>query len=171
MNAIDELQRIHVEVRFGWAAWRALSLWALERLVSQEDNGDADIILLAGCSFEDESLELSGRILEKYLTPEKQVDEYWAGKYIAGLYDAFCRGEVVISELDNIFNKIDRELGYPEWLVMLSRNCEYAIDLEGFEVPFYEEFAYIASLWCSCESLAAFLSKYDRSVSNSHDLQ
>lgn len=39
---------------------------------------------------------------------------------------------------------------------MLSRNCEYATDVESFEIPFHEEFNYIFELWKSCMSLAEF---------------
>jgi hypothetical protein len=62
-------------------------------------------------------------------------------------------------------------LDYPDWLTMLSRNCEYAIDVPDFERPFEDEFRYIASLWAQAEGLAAFEGEYRRQISNGHAIR
>ncbi|MDN3238041.1 hypothetical protein [Pseudomonas sp. WAC2] len=170
IKSIEDLHSIYVQIRFGWANWSALSQWALERLLNHEDNDDENIILLAGSSFEDDAKELASKILVKHLDLEKQNEEYWAGKFIVQLYEKFYKKELSIFELSDIIDKIYYNLGYPSWLDMLSRNCEYATDVESFEVPFHEEFNYITELWKSCISLAEFLSKYDRTISNTHDV-
>lgn len=171
IKSIEDLHSIYVQIIFGWSNWNALSQWALERLLNNEDNGDENIILLAGSSFEDEASELTNKILTEHLDPEKQNKEYWAGKYIVELYERSYKEELDIFELSNIINRIYSKLGYQNWLVMLSRNCEYATDVDEFEIPFHEEFSYISELWQSCASVAEFLSKYDRSISNNHDVQ
>lgn len=171
IKSIEDLHSIYIQMRFGWANWTALSQWALERMLNHEDYDDENIILLAGSSFEDEANELASKILVKYLDLEKQNEEYWAGKYIVQLYEKFHTERLNIFELSNIINKIYYMLGHPSWLVILSRNCEYATDVESFEIPFHQEFDYISELWKSCMSLAEFLSKYDRAISNAHDVQ
>ncbi|MED5595250.1 hypothetical protein [Janthinobacterium sp. P210006] len=60
---------------------------------------------------------------------------------------------------------------YPDWLVMLSRNCEYAAEVADFEQPFEDEFRYVASLWAQADSLAAFERAYSRQTSNTHDIE
>src|SRR3990167_7187889 len=112
IKSIEDLHSIYVQIRFGWSNWNALSQWALERLLNNEDNDDENIILLAGSSFEDEANELANKILTKHLDLEKQNEEYWAGKYIVELYDRFYKEELDIFELSNIINKIYNKLGY-----------------------------------------------------------
>lgn len=170
INSVEKLHDIYVKTRFGWESWRALSQWALDRMVNYENESDEDIILLAGSSFEDDSIELAKKVIAKYLEPERRSDSYWAGKYLVSLYESYYGHEIDIFELSQFIDKINCELGSPGWLVMLSRNCEYATDLECFEIPFHEEFHYIVQLWRSCESLAEFLSEYERAISDSHDV-
>jgi len=67
------------------------------------------------------------------------------------------------------FSSIYPKLGYPDWLVMLSRNCEYALDIPAFEEPFEKEFEYVANLWAVAQSLPAFNASYSRGKSNLHD--
>jgi len=171
IKSIEDLHSIYIQIRFGWANWSALSQWALERLLNHEDNDDENIVLLAGSSFEYEANELANKILMQHLEIEKQNEEYWAGNYIVQLRDRFYKEELNILELSDIINKIYYKLGYPNWLVMLSRNCEYATDVEEFEIPFHKELNYISQIWQSCMSLTEFLSKYDRTISNTHDVQ
>jgi hypothetical protein len=170
-NPIENLQSTYIKINLHLANWDALGEWAIERLINHEDNNDEHIILLAGCSFEDEAMELANKILSKYLHPEKRNKEYWAGKYIISLHEMFTNKELNITDLDEIFSKIYRELNYPDWLVMLTRNCEYATDIDNFEIPFLDEFNYIAQLWKICDNLTEFQSKYDRAISNTHDVQ
>ena len=84
---------------------------------------------------------------------------------------AYLAGRESVSSLDAIFARLYPALAYPDWLTMLSRNCEYAIDVPDFEQPFEDEFRYIASLWAQAESLAAFEREYSRQTSNCHDIK
>lgn len=93
-----------------------------------------------------------------------------AGKYIVELHEAYSWGQETIKSLDWKFDRLRYALGYPDWLVMLSRNCEYATDIPAFEGPFKMEFAYIAKLWAEVSSRTEFEAKYSRAVSNQHDL-
>lgn len=54
---------------------------------------------------------------------------------------------------------------------MLSRSCEYATDVQGFEKPFKDEFEYIVDLWKVCNSTTEFYGLYNRNISNSHDVK
>jgi len=97
-------------------------------------------------------------------------EEYWAGKFVVELHKKFYGKEIDIFELETILLKLYNKLGYPNWLVMLSRNCEYATDVTDFEQPFRDEFEYIVGLWGSCNSVTEFNTLYDRNISNMHDI-
>jgi hypothetical protein len=92
-----------------------------------------------------------------------------AGKYVASLRNAYLQGNETIESLDAKLTTIYSHLGYPDWMTMLSRNCEYATDLPAFKDPFEEEFAYVAGLWTSVNSKEEFEKIYSREVSNRHD--
>jgi hypothetical protein len=169
-ESIENLNKIYFKVRFGFENWSSLSSWAIEQLIQNQDGDDKNIILLASSSYEDEADELTEKILSTYLNPTERNDEYLAGKYVSELYSIFYKNGINISALSEILDKIYCALAYPNWLVMLSRNCEYATDVEAFEKPFHEEFQYISHLWQSCENTHDFLLRYDRSVSNTHDV-
>jgi hypothetical protein len=143
--------------------------WAVERLENDEEEGDNNIILLAGETDPTEASNLTKRILEKYL-PTATNNEVMCGKYIIELYRKYHEGEIDIHELDSIILKLYNGLNYPDWLVMLSRNCEYATDIDAFQKPFEDEFKYIVGLWEETDSIKEFYDKYDRAVSNSHNL-
>ncbi len=113
--------------------------------------------------------QLVERIVVRYCG-ESCLDEHLAfGKYVASLRNYYLQGHETIESLDVEFSKLYSRLDYPEWLTMLSRNCEYATDIPAFEEPFEKEFAYIAGLWEAAKSRADFESKYSREVSNQHD--
>ena len=97
-------------------------------------------------------------------------DQLAAGKYVVTLYDSYLKGKETIESLDGKLAKLYHHLGYPNWLVMLSRNCEYATDVPCFREPFEKEFAYVAGVWASVTSRAEFEAKYSRETSNQHDI-
>lgn len=91
----------------------------------------------------------------------------YVAKYIAALRTAYLKGEETVESLDMKFSSI--KLGYPDWHVMLSRNCEYALDIPAFEEPFENEFDYVANLWAAARSLPAINASYSREKSILHD--
>jgi hypothetical protein len=108
--------------------------------------------------------------LREHFAPEAIDDQIEAGKYVVELRHLYDSGKVTIEELEKRLWRLSGELGYPNWLVMLCRNCEYATDIPAFIKPFEEEFAYIAALWENATSSADFLRKYDRTISDTHDV-
>lgn len=168
MRQIDELQDLYVQIKFGFADWKECVAWAVDRLVHGEEGEDSDVTLLASSIDEDEINELVKKIIQRYLTGEEVDEEYWAGKYVVKLYKQFHEKEIDIFELDSILLKLYNNLDYPDWLVMLSRNCEYATDIPDFVKPFNDEFDYIVELWRSCNSMTEFNNRYDRTISNTH---
>lgn len=143
----------------------------VDRLANNEDNGDEDVILLASSTDESETKTLAQRIVRRYLQPEALNEELWAGRVLVSLYDRYNEGKANIVALEPIVASLYRNLEYPDWLVMLSRNCEYATDVEPFIKPFEDEFTYISDLWRRSQSLDEFRIKYDRRVSNTHDIK
>ena len=144
--------------------------WAVERLRLDQEGDDLEIVLLASARGVDEVLPLAEVIIERYRGDARLAEQFLAGKYIVALRAAYLAGRESVSSLDTIFTRLYPALAYPDWLVMLSRNCEYATDVPDFEQPFEDEFNHIASLWAQAESLAAFERVYSRETSNRHDV-
>lgn len=143
--------------------------WALERLRLDQEGDDLNIVLLAAATTREEAAPLIEEILETHLGISSIDDRFAAGKYIAVLRSAYLAGQETIDSLDEKFTKLYHRLEYPNWLTMLSRNCEYATDIPAFVEPFEKEFEYVAGLWAAATSHADFESKYSRAISNSHD--
>lgn len=76
-----------------------------------------------------------------------------------------------IASIDEKLTKLYRQLDYPNWLVMLTRNCEYATDVPTFIEPFEAVLSYIAGLWASAETRVEFEARYNRAISDSHDVK
>ena len=140
--------------------------WAVERLRLDQEGDDLEIVLLASARGVDEVLPLAEVIIERYRGDARLAEQFLAGKYIVALRAAYLAGRESVSSLDTIFARLYPALGYPDWLVMLSRNCEYATDVPDFEQPFELEFGYIASLWADAGDAGAFERLYDRERSN-----
>jgi len=170
MNGIPDLLNCHFLASTGLGPADACIAWAITRLQNDEEGDDQDVVLLASTNDLNEALERSKRILSKYADPSTLNPEYIAGKCIANLHPRYIHQDISINQLDQIFGTLYSKLDYPNWLVMLSRNCEYATDVPNFVEPFEQEFQYIADLWNRSSSLNEFLQTYDRKTSNSHDL-
>lgn len=168
MNRIADLQMHYARSMLGLSVGSAFIDWAIERLQADEEGEDLEVVLLAAATTEDESLPLAKAILGRYM-PDGVELEFVAGKEIVNLRSRYLGGELSIVELDPIINELYVRLEYPSWLVMLSRNCEYATDIDIFEKPFEQEFEYIAQLWASSNTIAEFHATYSRAVSNTHD--
>ncbi len=170
MKAIHELLEAFIPLKYNFTKGQECVKWAVDRLMYNEEEDDKDIILLAGGTVEEKIKELSLRILERYIDKQFLEEEYWVGKFIVKLYESYKSGSVSISELDSIISWLYANFNYPNWLAMLSRNCEYATDMEDFRKPFEDEFLNIYKLWKDACSVDEFKSKYDRQVSNTHDV-
>ncbi|MGK5036148.1 hypothetical protein [Janthinobacterium sp. LB3P118] len=171
MEQLTELDIAVFQLRMGFAPADRCVDWAVERLRLDQEGDDLDVVLLASARGRDEVLPLADVIIARYRGAQRLEDEFLAGKYIVELRAAYLAGRESVSSLDAIFTRLYLALDYPDWLVMLSRNCEYATDVPNFEQPFEDEFHYIASLWAQAESLAAFESAYSRQTSNGHDIK
>jgi len=171
MKAIKELLEAYIPFKHNFTSGQKCVKWAEDRLSYDEEENDEDIILLSASTEEREVKELSLKILERYIDKQFLEEEYCTGKFIVNLYESYKSGSVSIPRLDSIISALFVDLNYPDWLVMLSRNCEYATDMEEFRKPFEDEFLYIYETWKDAVSADEFKSKYDRKVSNRHDFK
>ena len=125
---------------------------------------DEDVQILAGLDATD-YWEIK-RYIEKIVGMELVESDYahqnWAGKLIVELAEDYNSGAIGVVELDTIISKLYYKLGYPGWMTMLARNCEYATDIPAFTKPFQDELNYMAELWLRAEDLNDFNRKYDR---------
>ncbi|SDG64706.1 hypothetical protein SAMN05428968_0107 [Janthinobacterium sp. YR213] len=171
MEQLIELEIAVFQLRMGFSRADSCVDWAVERLRLDEEGDDLEVVLLASARGRDEVLPLADVIIERYRGVQRLPEQFLAGKYIVELRAAYLAGRESVSSLDAIFTRLYPALDYPDWLVMLSRNCEYATDVANFEQPFEDEFRYIAGLWTQAESLAAFEGVYRRETSNGHDIR
>ncbi|TFW28739.1 hypothetical protein E4L96_02025 [Massilia arenosa] len=170
MKDIATLEYEYFLLRYAWGTGAGCVEWAVTRLSKDEEGDDLEVVLLASARGRDEISPLVATILERYCGADRASDEYMAGKYVAALRRAYRLGEETVESLDIKFTAMYSTLGYPPWLTMLSRNCEYALDIPIFEEPFEKEFEYVASVWAAAASLAEFYASYSRATSNSHDI-
>ena len=171
MEQLTELENAVFQLRMDFAPADRCVDWAVERLRLDQEGDDLEVVLLASARGRDEVLPLIDVIIERYRGAQRLDEQFLAGKYIVELRAAYLAGRESVSSLDTIFTRLYPALAYPDWLTMLSRNCEYAIDVPDFEQPFEDEFHYIASLWAQAEDLAAFERAYSRQTSNEHDIK
>jgi hypothetical protein len=171
MEQLTELELECFQLRHGDGRADRCVDWAVERLRLDQEGDDLDIVLLASARGIVEVLPLAEAIIERYRGTQRHCDQFLAGKYIVELRAAYLAGRESVSSLDTKLSRLYPALGYPDWLVMLSRNCEYATDVPNFEQPFEDEFHYIASLWAQAGNLAAFERAYSRQTSNVHDIK
>ena len=170
MEQLTELELECFQLRHGDGRAARCVEWAVERLRLDQEGDDLDIVLLASARGVDEVLPLAEAIIGRYRGDARLEEQFLAGKYIVELRAAYLAGRESVQSLDARLTRLYPALGYPDWLVMLSRNCEYAIDVADFEQPFEREFAYIARLWVEAGSAADFEKLYSRETSNGHDL-
>ena len=170
MEQLTELDNAVFQLRTGLDQADRCVDWAVERLRLDQEGDDLEVVLLASARGIDEVLPLAEAIIARYRGAQRLDEHFLAGKYIVELRAAYLAGRESVSSLDAIFTRLYPALDYPDWLTMLSRNCEYAIDVPDFEQPFEDEFHYIASLWAQAEDLAAFEREYSRETSNRHDV-
>lgn len=169
MKNIEQLRHLHFFYKAGLATYSECIEWAVDRLQLNQEEEDLDVVLLAAATDGDEVLPLVEKIIQKNAdTPFNE--ELVAGKHVAFLYEAYKTGDESVTSLEDKLNKLYNALGNPDWLVMLSRNCEYATDIPAFLRPFEEEFKYIAELWASSETRNEFWKRYSRDLSNQHDI-
>ncbi|KAB8058271.1 hypothetical protein GCN74_17045 [Janthinobacterium sp. FT14W] len=169
MKQLTELDLAVFQLRMGFGHADSCVDWAVERMRRDEEGDDLEVVLLASARGRDEVLPLAEAIIERYRGAQRLADQFLAGKYILELHAAYLAGRESVSSLDAIFTRLYPALDYPDWLVMLSRNCEYATDVADFEQPFEDEFRYIAGLWAQADSLAGFERAYSRETSKQHD--
>ena len=170
MQALAERELACFQLRHGHGQARRCADRAVERLRLDEEGDDLDIVLLASARGVGEVLPPAEAVIARYRGAQRLGDQFLAGKYIVELRHAYLAGRESVSSLDAILTRLYRALDYSDWLVMLSRNCEYATDMADFAQPFEDEFRYIASLWAQAESLAAFEREYRCATSNRHDV-
>lgn len=169
MEAIAQLECEYLRLKVGNGDYQVCIDWAIERLLHDQEGDDLEIVLLAAATKQEVVFPLVEQIIKRYCDASILDDELVAGKYVASLRDAYLQGNETIESIDAKLTTVFRRLDYPDWLVMLSRNCEYATDMPAFEEPFEKEFAYIAGLWASVNRREEFEKIYSRAVSNQHD--
>ena len=168
MQALAERELVCFQLRMGFGHAERCVDRAVERLRLDEEGDDLDIVLLASARGVGEVLPLADAVIAPYRGAQRLGDQFLAGKYIVELRHAYLGGRISVAALDAIFTRLYPALGYPGRLAMLSRNCEYALDVADFLLPFGHELHHIAHVWAEADSLADFEQRYSRETSNEH---
>ena len=169
MEAIAQLENNYFLFKAGLIDFQVCIDWAIERLSQDQEGDDLEIVLLAAATEVEEVAPLVEQIIARYCGKDVLDEQLVAGKYVVMLRDAYLQGQETVESIDAKLAKLYNVLGYPGWLTMLTRNCEYATDIPAFEEPFEKEFAYIANLWSAASNTVEFYAQYSRAISNQHD--
>ncbi|MCE9551757.1 MAG: hypothetical protein K8T91_00035 [Planctomycetes bacterium] len=171
MEAIAQLQHAYYLLKHDDSQRQNCIDWAIDRLQQDQEGDDFDIVRLVSANRREDVLFSVEKIIKTYLGVSALDDQLAAGKYIVSLHLAYKLNSETIDSLDKKFTTLYRRLDYPDWLVMLSRNCEYATDIADFLQPFEDEFDYVAGLWATANNLSDFEATYSRQISNQHDFK
>jgi hypothetical protein len=142
--------------------------WAVSELLRSVE--DLNVCLLASSNVKDK-YEIESYIRnilgDNYLIREAELQES-AGELIINLGDKYFSNEITIIDLERIIYKLYFSLENNDWLVILSRNTEYATDIDYFKKPFEKEFKYIIELWHQYPVYTDFMNNYNRRISNTN---
>ncbi len=139
--------------------------WAIDML---EYVDDEDIINLSGLYAHEvnEVYQYIHNILEDDFNITYEALCEIAGKLIVSKSEEYYSNNLETHEFDLLIDKLRIRLDEPDWLVVLSRNAEYAIDIDNYVIPFHKELDYIVELWKSYPEHSEFISHYNREESN-----
>lgn len=139
--------------------------WAISQLLNDVD--DINVALIAGSNYKDER-EIEAYI-ENILGKNNEFSDYEveeiAGKIIVEKSKEYLNGCISILEIENIIYKFYLSID-SDWLIVLSRNAEYATDIDYFVKPFEKELKYISRLWETYPTYNEFYIHYNRDISN-----
>ena len=169
MEALSQLQYEFLMHRIGMKGLDGCIAWAMDRLSLDQEGDDLDIVLLAGSACDQEAYFYVTAVLKKHCDILALDEELVAGKLLVELHRAYAAGAESLISLDRAISTISSNLSFPSWLTILSRNCEFATDVDYFVKPFELEFDYIAGLWATSDSSKDFHRAYSRAVSAKHD--
>lgn len=140
--------------------------WAVSELLRDVD--DIDVCLLAS-SNENNSDEINlyiRNILGKNIEFSTEEIQETTGRIIVDSGKKYFNKELSIIQIERIIDTLYTTVDYTDWLVVLSRNAEYATDIDYFLVPFENEVKYIMELWETYPKYHDFINYYDRDISN-----
>jgi hypothetical protein len=142
--------------------------WAVSELMRGVE--DLNVCLLASSNLNNQ-IEINSYIHnilgEGFIFSESEIHET-AGRLLVNLGENYFSNETTIVEIERIIDKLYLSLKNNDWLVILSRNAEYATDVDYFKVPFEKELRYIIELWRQYPNYDDFIKNYDRLISNSN---
>jgi hypothetical protein len=167
MNGIHGLQKSYLMTLAGIGSTLACIDWAIAQIGTNDEPKDQDVLSLAATNDKNEAIKVTEQILTNYLGGGDP--SVGAGKHLVLLHQMYRENQLSIVALADVISTLYSQLGNPDWLAMLSRNCDYATDIPDFLPAFQAEFDYITGLWSQADSSMGFLKVYDRNTSNSHN--
>ncbi|WP_028975026.1 hypothetical protein [Spirochaeta cellobiosiphila] len=164
-----ERKETFIEAQFFETGFEKSIEWAISQIEAGCD--DRNINILAGLESKNhfEIKVYIEKILEEELTVSKVDLEEWAGQLIIELKTLFTDQAIDIWKFDEKISRLYYKLDYPNWMVMLARNCEYATDIDPR--PFEDELEYITELWSKYPKYSDFIKHYNSVISNTHDFK
>jgi hypothetical protein len=140
--------------------------WAVSELLRGVE--DLNVCLLASSNVNDKH-EMDSYIRnilgDNFIISEVELQET-AGELIINFGDKYFSNKITIIDIESIIYKLYLSLENNDWLVILSRNAEYATDIDYFKKPFENELKYIIELWSQYTIYTDFINNYHRRISN-----
>lgn len=163
---LDELKKLKVKVDLLNQSYQVYIDWAINIMLNNNDN--FYVCLLASANV-NEKYEIEDYLIKllgvNNSISDKSINEV-AGSILVELRKLYLVKQLTIIDLERMISNIYIELDYPDWLVILSRNAEYATDIDYFIKPFENELNYITDLWEEYVSFDNFTANYSRERSN-----
>ena len=169
MQAINQLEHSYFLLKSGGGDYRDCIRWARDRLRDNEQDDDAEILLLATASAFVETITLAEQLIERYSGYQALDAQLAAGKYLVALRHDYLRGNETVRTLESKLTNLYERLGYATWLSVLVRNCRYAKLMPDYRELFEREFTYLARLWALANSRTQFEARYNHAISARHD--
>jgi hypothetical protein len=169
LEAINQLEYSYFLARSASGSYRDCIDWAVERLRRNEENDDADVILLAVSEEPEEARTFTELVIQRYSGREALDAQLAGGKYLVALRHEYLRGHQSVHSLESKLQRLYWDLGCPGWLSVLCRNCRHARESAAWRGPFDREFTYLARLWAVAATREQFAWRYDPAISAGHD--
>jgi hypothetical protein len=169
LEAINQLEHSYFLARAASGNYRDCIDWAMDRLRRNEDQDDANVILLAVCEEPEEARTFTELVIETYSGHDTLDAQLAGGKYLVALRHEYLRRNENVHSLESKLQRLYWDLGCPGWLSVLCRNCRHARESAAWRGPFDREFAYLARLWSVATTREQFDSRYNPGISAGHD--
>jgi hypothetical protein len=160
MEAIDELQKIRLQIALGDAPWAAAIEWAIQRLLRDEQDGDLNVVMLAASVSATEAESWTRLVLDEHGSATKDRNEAAAMTLLPDWQTLLRSGQLTLESLDTKLCCLLSMTDNAPWVVDLELQCECVLIGWEEQSEFDDFLDGVAALCRQSGSLAAFREAY-----------